>query len=217
MDRHSCRRSCNFSGKTTQARAASRNALLFCCSAQGSAPCQWMEWSHSSCGSGRCHFREEPAWHFSQRCTLACVQDLLTVVEEEKCIKDLLMFPSLTFLECAAGPVLGSSPLPPFQQHFLALCPCWILHFGVDSCMIKSSCTLVGSQRQPEKPLGYAGVVFLMFFVRQKRREGPAPCPWCVPSHSPRASLTVSHCSCEKWLRVCYLSGTYRPWLLLFT
>lgn len=118
------------------------------------------------------------------------------------------MFLSLTSLECAAVPVLGNSALPPLQQHLIALCPCWILHFRVDSCVIKSSCTLVGSQRQPEKPLGYAGVLLLPLCVRQ-RRKGPAPCPWCVPSHSPRASLTVSHCSCEKWLSACSLSGPF--------
>lgn len=85
-----------------------------CWSAQGLSSVPVDGWSH---------FREEPAWHFSQHCTLACFQDLLTVVEE-KCIKDLFMFPSLTSLECAAGPVLGSSALPPLQQHLIAPCPC---------------------------------------------------------------------------------------------
>lgn len=68
-----------------------------CCSAQGLSSMPASGWSHSPCSSGRCHFGEEPAWHFSQRCTLASFQDLLIVVEE-KCIKDLFIYVSKSYL-----------------------------------------------------------------------------------------------------------------------
>lgn len=164
-DWHSCRRSCNCCGETTHACTASRDTrtvLLFCTGPQLCAS-GWIV--PQPCSSRRCHFGEEPAWHFSQQCRLACFQDLLTVLEEEKCIKVLIMFPSLTSLDFAAGPVLGSS--------FAAAphCPESLLNSPFQSGQLHDKEFLYfGGLTKPTRGTsgGYWGV-FLMFFARQKR------------------------------------------------
>lgn len=47
-------------------------------------------------------FQREPAWHYSQRCTVACSQDLLAVIEE-KCTKNSLCSPKSYICEVCCG------------------------------------------------------------------------------------------------------------------
>lgn len=180
MDRHSCRRCCDFSGKGT---------------------CSMQEWQHSTaalphspCCSRRCVSDENPpGTAYSSQCgTLVCAHGQLALEElklvEEKCIKDCLVF-----LQYAGGPVPVRLPFYLHQKHLIASGPCWILPCRLDSCRMKRSCELIGSQT-PEKPLGCP---WGSHPSGDNRKEGPAAKQHSgsLSSHSCRAGLMINHCS----------------------
>lgn len=173
MDGHSCRRSCNFSGKTTQACAASRDvrtALLFC---TGLCSVPVDGWSHSSCSSGRCHFREEPACHFSQLCTLACVQDLLTVIAEEK-VHQRLIYVSKSYISgVCCRPCPGELTLTSFP----AALPCSVSllnsPFRSGQLQDKEFLCLGGFTEATRETSGicWSGVSYVLRETEKKRRS----------------------------------------------
>lgn len=136
-------------------------------------------WSGSPCCSWRCCFSEEPAWRSSssQWRTLASSQDLLAVVEEEKCI---ITFLSLTFPKCAATPVLVSLPFCPLQGHLSALSPRAFLHFRLDSCVMKKW-RLRGSQTNLWDALGWC-FLCCAWERKEKRIQQPSRVPGICPA-----------------------------------
>lgn len=85
-------------------------------------------WSLSPCYLWRCHFRDSqlPVMY-------GCLFPRSACCGRREMYQNLIMFLNLTLVMYAVGPVRVSLHLYHFQKHLIALSPCWIVHFRLDS------------------------------------------------------------------------------------
>lgn len=155
MDGHSCRRCCNTERLSRHVHAGT--SAQRCCSAWcgWAAPQPVVLLSRGAIGTTYGSRGSKPACWSSVKNWEDVHQRLNPV-----------------FVQHAEGPVLGSFPLYPLQTHLLTLY--WVLLCKLDRYIIKGSCELMGSQRQPERLLGW-------LFLRAGDRKAKRVCSQAVP------------------------------------